>query len=214
MSETTTILVADQLQLIYAGLVEQFKSADELEIVAYAATGNAVLEYLQRDSVDLILLDVSLPGLDGIDTARAVKSAYPQQLLVAHSLLTEIEYVNSMLIEGASGYITKGADLDEFRLAINTIHGGEQYLSAAAKAAVEQGYSYTDKRMGGEYVGLKPREREIIVCIAREMTNKEIADQLCLSIETVRSYRKSLMTKLNVKNSAGLVKYAIDRRWI
>jgi DNA-binding NarL/FixJ family response regulator len=209
----TSILVADQLELVSVGLKDLFASSD-FEVCGYAQNGQEVLAWLKDNHADIVLIDVSLPGMDGIDTVRAVHQQYPEQILLAHSLLNEIEYINSMLIEGASGYLLKGADLAEFEKAISSILAGEQYLSEAAQAVVDAGYTYTDKRMGGEYVGLTDREREVIKRIALEKTNNEIADELFLSVETIRTYRKSLMTKLNVKTAAGLVKYAIDRRWV
>lgn len=212
-NQTISILVADQLELVSVGLRDLFADS-HLKVCGFAQTGDEVLSYLETSTPDLILMDVSLPGMDGIDTTRAVHKLHPDQLILAHSLLNEIEYINSMLIEGASGYILKGADLAEMELAISTVKAGEQYLSPAAAETVEQGYSYTDKRIDGEYIGLTDREREVICCIAREKTNNEIAEELFLSVETIRTYRKSLMTKLNVKSAAGLVKYAIDRRWV
>ena len=98
--------------------------------------------------------------------------------------------------------------------AFEAVSDGEQYLSEQARKSVEKGYQYTDKHMEGDYIGLKDREREVIVCIAKEMTNKEISEKLFISVETVRTHRKNLMNKLNVKSAAGLVKYAVDRRWV
>ena len=207
------ILVADQLELVAVGLRELFTES-HLNVCGYAQSGTQVLEWLKHNSADLVMLDVSLPEMDGIDTTREVHRLYPDQALLAHSLLNEIEYINSMLIEGAGGYLIKGADLAEVETAVATVLSGKQYLSPEAAEAVAGGYSYTDKRMDGEYVGLTERERDVIRYIAREKTNNEIAEELCLSVETVRTYRKSLMTKLNVKSAAGLVKYAVDRRWV
>lgn len=208
-----SIFVADQLELVSVGLRDLFAETN-IHVSGFAQTGGEVLEYLESNTPDIVLMDVSLPGMDGIDTTRAVHKEYPDQRIIAHSLLNEIEYINSMLIEGASGYLLKGADLAEMELAITTVLQGGQYLSPAAAETVERGYSYTDKRIDGEYIGLTDREREVICCIAREKTNNEIAEELFLSVETIRTYRKSLMTKLNVKSAAGLVKYAIDRRWV
>ncbi len=214
MQTPRTILVADQHDLVCRGLKDLFENDDQFRVVASANTGVEVLEYLESNSVDIVMLDVSLPEKDGIDTTREVSEKYPDQILVAHSMLGEIEYINSMLIEGCKGYILKGADRDELTEAFNTVLSGRQYLSPAAREAVDEGYLYTDKRMGGDYVGLKAREREVIICIAKEMTNKEISEKLFISVETVRSHRKNLMTKLNVKTSAGLIKYAVDRCWV
>lgn len=212
-SSKTTILVADQLELVAVGLKELFADS-HLEVCGYASNGQEVLDWLGEHSADVVLIDVSMSGMDGIDTVRAVHKKYPEQVLLAHSLLNEIEYINSMLIEGASGYLLKGASLAEFEHAIQTVLAGNQYLSTAAQQVVDAGYAYTDKRMDGEYIGLTAREREVIKRIAMEKTNNEIAEELFLSVETIRTYRKSLMTKLNVKSAAGLVKYAVDRRWV
>lgn len=213
VSNKTTILVADQLELVAVGLKELFANS-QLEVSGYACNGQEVLDWLTENTADVVLVDVSMPGMDGIDTVRAVHQKYPDQVLLAHSLLNEIEYINSMLIEGASGYLLKGADLPEFEQAIASVLAGDQYLSDAARKVVDAGYTYTDKRMDGEYIGLTDREREVIKRIAMEKTNNEIADELFLSVETIRTYRKSLMAKLNVKSAAGLVKYAVDRRWV
>lgn len=212
-SSKVNILVADQQELVAVGLKELFADS-HLQVCGYAQSGNEVIEWLASNQADVIMLDVSLPGMDGIDTTRAVHKAYPEQVMIGYSLLTEIEYVNSMLIEGAKGYVIKGADLAEMEQAIDTVLNGKQYLSPAAQEAVAAGYSYTDKRMDGEYIGLTEREREVIRRIAQEKTNSEIAAELFLSVETVRTYRKSLMAKLDVKSAAGLVKYAVDRRWV
>jgi len=119
-----------------------------------------------------------------------------------------------MLIEGASGYLLKGGEREEFILAIEQTMKGEKYLSPAAEKTVADGYSHTDKEMDGEYIGLTQREKEIIRLIAREKTNQEMAEELFISVETIKSHRKNLMTKLNVKSIAGLVKYAVDRAWV
>jgi len=208
------ILIADPLELVADGLRARLVSVEELQVVAHAGTGNEVLAYLRDHPVDLILLEVSLPGMDGIDTMRSVRRLHPTVHVLAHSALTEIEYVNSMLIEGSEGYLVKGGTTEELLSAIRSALKGERYLSEAARHSVARGYAYTDKRIDGQYIGLTAREREIIRMIALERTNGEIASALFLSEDTVKTHRKNLMTKLNVRSVAGLVKYAIDRRWI
>ncbi len=210
----TRILIADPLELVADGLRVRLAATDDLQVVAHAGTGNEVLEYLRDHAVDLILLEVSLPGMDGIDTMRAVHRQYPAVRVLAHSELTEIEYVNSMLIEGACGYLVKGGTTDELLTAVRCVMQGDRFLSGSARHSVDAGYAYTEKRIDGEYIGLTSREREIIRMIALERTNGEIAAELFLSEDTVKTHRKNLMTKLNVRSVAGLVKYAIDRRWI
>lgn len=212
-SSKVSVLVVDQLELVCKGMKGLFLDSN-LSVCGTAFTGKAALEWLENNQADVVLMDVSLPEMDGIDTMRAIKKQYPEQLVIGHSLLDEIEYINSMLVEGARGYILKEASLEEIETAVETVRSGKVYLSPKAQEVVDKGYQYTDKRPDGEYMGLSKREREIIRLIALEKTNKEIADELFLSIETIRTYRKSLMSKLNVKSAAGLVKYAVDRRWV
>ena len=214
MSKKHSIFVADQLDLVAAGLRDMFRDDESYEVIGSANNGNDVIAFLDTNSVDFVLLDVSVPGKDGIDTMREIYRKNSNQKVIAYSLLNEIEYINSMLIEGARGYIVKEASLEELHEAFEAVSNGEQYLSEQARNSVEQGYQYTDKHMEGDYIGLKDREREVIVCIAKEMTNKEISEKLFISVETVRTHRKNLMNKLNVKSAAGLVKYAVDRRWV
>jgi len=208
------ILVADPLDLVAEGLNKRLADLDDMTVVAHAGTGLRVLELLSRMPIDLVLLEVSLPGMDGIDTMRAIRKEHPSMRVLAHSTLSDIEYVNSMLTEGAGGYLMKGATEQEFQIAVRTVMDGGRYLSEEARCSVEAGYAHTEKRMDGEYIGLTAREREIIRLVALERTNGEIAAQLFISEDTVKTHRKHLMTKLNVRSSAGLVKYAIDRRWV
>lgn len=213
-SAPVRIVVADPLALIAEGVKAWLHEAPDLQVVAHVPTGRALLELLQRTAADLVLLEVSLPDSDGIDTMRAIRKAHPRLKVLAHSMLTEVEYVNSMLIEGASGYLVKGTAREELVEAVRSVMSGTRHLSEAAGRSVEAGYRYTDKRPDGEYIGLTEREREIIRLVALERTNGEIAAALFISEDTVKTHRKHLMTKLNVRSAAGLVKYAIDRRWI
>lgn len=208
------IVVADPLALIAEGVKGWLLDTPDLQVVAHAPTGNALLELLAQEHADLVLLEVTLPGKDGIDTMRAIRKAHPEQKVLAHSMLTDVEYVNSMLIEGSRGYLVKGTPAEDLVEAVRIVMSGGRYLSEAARRSVEAGYRYTTKHPGGEYIGLTEREREIIRLVALERTNGEIAAALFISEETVKTHRKHLMAKLNVRSAAGLVKYAIDRRWI
>lgn len=210
----TRIMVADPQQLVAEGLRSQLSDVPEFEVVGHAATGTALLKALAACDVDLVLMDVSLPGMDGIDATRKIHKQYPAIKVLAHSALTGIEYVNSMLIEGAVGYVVKNADKAELVDALRTVVQGGKYISEKARKSIDGGYDFTEKRMGGEYMGLTAREREIIRLIASEKTNEEMASILFVSVDTIKTHRKNLMTKLNVRSTAGLVKYALDRCWI
>ncbi len=208
------ILVADPLELVAVGIGCWFSDVPELQMVGHSSTGIGLLNMLRSTPADLVLLEVSLPGMDGIDTARALRKQHPEIKILAHSALTEIEYVNSMLIEGAWGYLVKGTTREEMLAAIIAVSEGRRHISEAAQHNLAKGYTYTEKRMDGEYIGLTVREREVIRLVALERTNEEIGALLHVSAETVKTHRKRIMGKLNVRSVAGLVKYAVDRRWV
>ncbi|MBL0129639.1 MAG: response regulator transcription factor [Flavobacteriales bacterium] len=207
------IIIADPLELVAEGVRSWLRDVPGYKLMDQARTGSELLELLNSHPCDLVLLEVALPGMDGIDTMRALHSSHPTVRVLAFSALTDIEYVNSMLIEGAWGYYVKSGTKEELVAAIREVMRGRNYLSPEAQRSVDQGYAYTAKRPDGEYIGLTLREREIIRMIALERTNSEIGTALNISEATVKSHRKRLMTKLNVRSIAGLVKYAVDRRW-
>ena len=209
----TRIIIADPLELIVEGVRSWLRNTPAYKIVGHARTGDELLELLKSTPCDLVFLEVSLPEKDGIDTMRALHHTRPDLHVLAFSTLSEIEYVNSMLIEGASGYLVKGSTREELLTALRTTMDGGRYLSDAAQKSVERGYAFTEKHPDGEYIGLTLRERDIIRMIAQERTNAEIGAVLFITEDTVKSHRKKLMTKLNVRSTAGLVKYALDRRW-
>lgn len=208
------IIVVDRHELVALGISSRLADQPELEVVGHACSGVKLLERLRETQADLILIDVSLHEMDGIDTVRLLHRDYPGLKVLAHSALTEIEYVNSMLIEGASGYVLKDGPKEELAEAVWTVVRGGTYISEAARNSIAGGYQFTQKRMNGEYIGLTKREREIIRMVALDRTNREIANTLFITEETVKTHRKNLMTKLNVRGVAGLVKYAVDRCWV
>lgn len=208
------IVVVDAQDLVADGLRLRLADQPMLRIQAHVHNGKDLLQLLNDTPVDLVLMDVSLPGMDGIDTVRALRKRDQAVRILAHSALVEIEYVNSMLIEGANGYLVKGGPREELLDAIDVTMDGGRYISPAARDSVAKGYAHCDKRVDGEYLGLSQREREIIVLIAKERSNDEIGVALHISTETVKTHRKHLMAKLDVRSAAGLVRYARDRCWI
>jgi len=208
------IIVADAQQLVADGLREHFSNEPRLSIVGHAPSGTALLSLLGSVRADLVLMDISMHDMDGIDTTRKLRTLHPAIKVIAHSALSDIEYVNSMLIEGACGYVVKGCTDQELLDAVELVMDGGRYICPVARDSVTKGYQHTDKRLDGEYLGLTHREREIIRLIALEHTNEEVAAALFISVETIKTHRKNLMAKLNVRGTAGLVKYAVDRCWV
>lgn len=212
--EHIRIIIVDNQDLVAEGVAARLAGTPRMQVVGRARTGKALLDLLRPARADLVLIDVSLHEMDGIDTTRQLRSISPGLKVLAHSALSQIEYVNSMLIEGACGYVVKGGAHEELAEAIRTVMAGGTYISPAARDSIAEGYRYTNKRMDGAYVGLTAREREVIRLVALERTNDEISQALNISVDTVKTHRKNLMGKLNVRGVAGLVKYAVDRCWV
>ncbi|MBZ0207652.1 MAG: response regulator transcription factor [Flavobacteriales bacterium] len=212
--ESIRVIVVDTQELVAIGIAARLASSPDIKVVGHSKTGKELLDMLRSTQADLVLIDVSLHEMDGIDTTRHLHLHSPGVKVLAHSVLRQIEYVNSMLIEGASGYVVKDGPREELAEAIRTVMAGGTYISAAARESIAKGYRYTEKRVDGEYVGLTAREREIIRLVALERTNGEISIALQISEDTVKTHRKNLMGKINVRSVAGLVKYAVDRCWI
>jgi DNA-binding NarL/FixJ family response regulator len=208
------LIIADAQQLVADGLKEHFAREPRISIVGHASTGTALLKLLENVEADIVVMDISMREMDGIDATRKLRTLHPAVKVIAHSALTDIEYVNSMLIEGARGYLIKGCTDQEILDAVELVMDGGRYICAGARESVAKGYAHTDKRMDGEYLGLTQREREIIRLIALEYTNEGIATKLFLSVDTIKTHRKNLMAKLNVRSTAGLVRYAVDRCWV
>lgn len=211
---TVRLIIADPLPVVAAGIAIWLKDHVRYQLVAHVRTGRELLDRLATEQFDVVIMEVSLPELDGIDTMRAIHKNHPDQVVLAFSDLLEIEYINSMLVEGATGYLHKGCGTEELRYALLEVMAGRRYLSDQAQKVVDRGYAHTTKHPDGEYIGLTAREREIIRMVAQERTNEEIAQALFITVDTVKTHRGQLMTKLNVRNSAGLVRYAVGRRWV
>ena len=210
--EPVRLLIVDPLEMLVEG-IRSWLNDTRFVVVGHVRSGDELMALLHTLPCDIVLMEISLSGKDGIDTMRGIHNRNPGQKVLAFSSLTGIEYVNSMLIEGASGYLVKGGSRSEMLDALREIAAGRRYLSEIARKNMEAGYAYTNKHPEGEYIGLSDRERDIIRLIAEERTNSEIAHALFISSDTVKSHRKSLMKKLNVRTAAGIVKYALARKW-
>lgn len=208
MSHIRILLVEDHA-LVRAGMKALLQKIEGTEVVADMGDGLEAVKYVQTDTPDLILMDIAMPGLNGLDaTARIVKES-PTTRVILLSMHANEEYLQQALQVGASGYLLKGAELAELELAIRTVAKGERYLtSAVAKYAIE---AYREKTEGpiGPLAKLSMRQREILQLIAEGQTTKDIAQRLSLSVKTVETHRSQLMERLEIHDVPGLVRFAI-----
>lgn len=206
---TIKILIADDHTLVRAGMRALLENLAGIEVIAEASDGRTALELIKQKRPDVALLDIGMPGLNGIEVAARASKEEPQVRLLILSMHTNEEYVLQALRAGASGYLVKGADTVELELALKALMRGESYLSPAVSKHLISDYA---KRVGGEAGSLElltPRQREILQLIAEGHSTKEIASLLKISIKTVETHRSVLMERLDIHDVAGLVRYAI-----
>lgn len=203
------IVVVDDHLLVLNGLEVMLKGVEHIQVIALCRNGDELLATLARSVPDVILMDIQLPGTDGIKLTRLVQSMHPGCKLLGLSNMDEKQYITAMLRSGASGYLLKNVDRDVLVAAIEAVHAGEQYVQKELQSRLLQ-EAFTGRKFKGDKPALTRREKEILQLIAEEHSNQEIAERLFLSVRTVENHRFNLMQKLGVKNVAGLVKEAIS----
>ena len=208
MSHIRIILVEDHA-LVRAGMKALLQKIEGTEVVADMGDGLEAVKYVQTDTPDLVLMDIAMPGLNGLDATARILRESPTTRVILLSMHANEEYLQQALQVGASGYLLKGAELAELELAIRTVARGERYLTpAVAKYAIE---AYREKTEGpvGPLAKLSMRQREILQLIAEGHTTKDIAQRLNLSVKTVETHRSQLMERLEIHDVPGLVRFAI-----
>jgi DNA-binding NarL/FixJ family response regulator len=203
------ILLADDHALVRAGFSALLKKLPGIDVIAEAADGREALALTKTHQPDLVLMDVSMARLNGLEaTARIVKE-YPNVRVLMLSAHANEEYVKQALLAGAAGYLLKGASIAELELAIQAVVRGETYLSPAISKQVVADYIRRVESEPSPLELLTPRQREILQLIAEGHSNKEIARILHVSAKTIETHRTQLMDRLDIHDVAGLVRYAI-----
>jgi DNA-binding NarL/FixJ family response regulator len=209
MMKPIRVLLADDHALVRAGFRALLQSLPDMEVVAEAGDGREALRLIKLHQPDVVLMDIGMPGLNGLEAAARVTEESPQIQVIILSMHATEEYVLRALRAGAAGYLLKDAGTAELDLAIRAVMRGETYLSPAVSKHVIAGYIQRVSREPNSFEQLTPRHREILQLIAEGQTTKEIAQTLDLSIKTVETYRTQLMDRLDIHDIAGLVRYAI-----
>lgn len=211
--EKTRILLADDHNIIRDGIKALLEDAGNLEIHAEAETGEEALEICRSQPIDLVIMDINMPGMEGIEATRLIKEEFPDIKVLALTMLHEEEHIRRMIEAGASGYILKSSGTEEMRKAIETVLKGENYFSEDAKQSVMQDLVGSGgKKRSGDPTDLTDRELEVLELICREYTNPEIAEELYISVRTVDAHRRNLLQKTGARNTAGLVRYAMEHK--
>lgn len=204
------VLIADDHAVFRDGIISILENVPDITITAEAKDGWEVMKLLQKEQPDVILMDITMGGADGIETTQLVKRDYPDVKVLVLSMHAESGYILKMLEAGASGYLLKDAGQEEMIRAIRTVYEGNTYYSKGVSSVIVAQLTHPTKEQKEQTgIPLTQREAEVLRLIVEEYTNPEIAEKLFISIRTVDTHRRNLLEKLGVKNTAGLVKYAI-----
>ncbi len=209
MDRSMRIAIADDHTLVRAGLKILLSTLPGVEVVGEASDGADAVELAERCKPDVMLMDIAMKRVNGLDAAARIKARHPSIRILMLSMHANEEYVLQALRAGASGYLLKEAATAELEIALAAVARGETYLSPPVSRAVVDGYvSRTAAERSGDD-GLTPRQRQILELIAKGQGTKEIAFKLDLSVKTVETHRSMLMERLGIRDVAGLTRYAI-----
>lgn len=213
MTKKISVLVVDDHTLIRQGIVGLLESQPDIEVVGQAGDGLQALQLTLDTEPDVVLMDIAMPGISGLDATANIKGQRPDVQVLILTIHDREDYLFRALRAGASGYVLKGADIQDLLAAVRSSHRGEVYLYPSVTRTLVAEYVRRARR--GEdratYDGLSDREREILHLIAQGKTTPEIAAVLYLSPHTVQSHRDHIMSKLNLHSKTALIKYAIAK---
>jgi DNA-binding NarL/FixJ family response regulator len=210
MTRPLRVLLAEDHTLVRAGLRTLLQQLDQVVVVGEAADGREAIALAKTHKPDMILMDITMPGLNGIDATRQVRKELPEVRVLMLSMHSSEEHVMQALRAGASGYLLKESAPLELELALRSVGRGETYLSPPISRQVIEGYMQrVSDSPQDALAGLSARQREVLQLIAEGNSSKEIARRLNLSVKTVETHRTQLMDRLRIRDVAGLVRFAI-----
>lgn len=208
MTVRCTVLLADDHPLLRAGVRAQLERIPWVTVVGEVEDGPSAVAETARLKPDVVLLDISMPGANGLEALEQITRTMPATKVVMLTMYPDEEYMLRAMRTGASGYVLKNSRADELHLAIDTVWRGERFVTPVVAARLVD-YVSTSRQGSQTTPALTPRQREILILIATSHTTKVIADTLGISVKTVEMHRARLMERLNVRDIAGLVRHAV-----
>ena len=197
-----SVFITDDHYMVIEGIRSLLQDDDEIELIGYASNAASCLAFLKQQQPDVILMDISMPDMSGIELCKEVKEEYPMIRILGLSTFNQKSFVMKMMENGATGYLLKNASKKELSKAIHLAYEGKEYLSHDASDSLKS--AMKDK---SSMTFITRREKEVLKLIADGLTNAEIAKKLFISTSTVDTHRKSLLFKFNMKNTASLVRF-------
>jgi two-component system, NarL family, nitrate/nitrite response regulator NarL len=208
------IFILDDHQMLIDGLKALLVSDSQFEITGTSTNGKTALELISKNPPNIVLTDINMPEMDGIEFTRAVRKKYPQIKVLALSMFGEKSTIAEILDAGASGYILKNTGKEELINALLKISSGGMFFSDEISAEMMKTLSERGQKKEEEKIHLTEREKEIIQLIAKEYSNAQIGEKLFISERTVETHRKNIFRKANTKTIVGLIKFAMENKLI
>lgn len=206
----TRIIIADDHMIVCQGLATLLAKEPDMEVVAEAENGREVVQLVKELRPDVVIMDVNMPDLNGIEATRQVLAAFPETKIIALSMHADRRFVVNMLKAGSSGYLLKDCAFEELAAAIRLVMANKTYLSPGVSNIVIQDYVQgLSAPRSSAFTMLTPREREVLQLMAEGKPTGQIAEQLHISVKTVETHRQQIMHKLGIHSIAELTKYAI-----
>ena len=203
------VLIADDHQLFREGITNLLKASADLEIVGQAENGKEVVEKAREFKPDIILMDIGMPEMSGIEATVMLNKEMPQIKIIALSMHSDKQFINGMLEAGASGYLLKNSTYNQLIEAIKSVNSGNKYLSGEVTDIVINDYLDKKQEANKRDADLSERESEILLMIAEGYSTREIGEKLFISVKTVGTHKQKILEKLQLNNTAEMVKYAI-----
>ncbi len=210
MANTTKVLIADDHQIILEGIRHMLRKRPEFEIVGEAYNGSQALELIESLRPDIVVMDIRMPQLNGIEATLKIKQLYPEIRIVIFTMFCDTSVI-SLFRAGISGYVLKDEPLSDLLSSLDVVKRGGTYFSKAARGVLQTGVGETGWQEGNSFERLSAREREVFTLLADGTSVKAIAAKLCISPKTVESHKYNIMEKLNASSLAALTKKAIEK---
>lgn len=204
------LLLTDDHVIVRDGIKTLLKNEPNIRVVAEASNGQEALNILNKNEIDVVLLDINMPGLDGLKASAIINKKYPKVKMIALTMYQEMNMVETMFKNGSKAYLLKSCSRDELVNAINGVMNGIEYLDEQLRTDFADYLNKPLKKSEHTGPSVSKREKEVLQLISEEMTTSEIAKQLFISVTTVETHRKNMLKKLGLRNTAGLMRYAFE----
>jgi len=210
MKDTIKIMLADDHRIFRKGLKSLLSEKANIEVVAEANNGDEALEKARKYRPKIVIMDIGMPKMDGIEATRQIRERFPDTEVVILSMHAKKAYIDQVLKAGAKAYVLKDSDEDNLIAAINTVHSGGYYLDSPIADQILSDYfrGKTKRGLKEQSDPLSEREKEVLRLLAQGQSNQEVADILCISRKTVENHRAHIVSKTGVQGQVGLTKYA------